>query len=213
MSALAGAPAMLAQAPGERAAEVQRELERAAREAQAAAQEAARESQALADEATREALRELQAAQGAPGAAQGGAAGEGFQVGPGGEILPADAPVAIDIPPPPDGPPVFPDFPDEIMVMVVVFCLMIVLVSIGTPIARAYARRIDRRGATPDAGGQADQLRQIQNAVETMAIEVERISENQRFVTRLLAEGTGGAAPLAAGRGDALPVDAAREPR
>jgi hypothetical protein len=33
-----------------------------------------------------------------------------------------------------------------------------------------------------------DRLERIEHAVEAMAVEVERISEGQRFVTRLLAE-------------------------
>lgn len=134
--------------------------------------------------------------------------------------LPVDAPVTIDVdlardlPAAPMPPELGSGFPEELVIIVVVFCLMIALVSIGTPIARAYARRLDSRGAAPDgdAAAQAEQLRQIRNAVETMAIEVERISENQRYVTRLLSEGTGGAAPLAAGRGEAVPVDAGRAP-
>jgi hypothetical protein len=54
-------------------------------------------------------------------------------------------------------------------------------------------------------------LEQLQQAVDTIAIEVERISEGQRFVTKLLNEkalGSGGAEPVHASRKSALPVDA-----
>ena len=50
-----------------------------------------------------------------------------------------------------------------------------------------------RTGATP-----SDQrLARIEAAIETVAIEVERISEAQRFTTRLLTERTAIAAPAA----------------
>ena len=42
----------------------------------------------------------------------------------------------------------------------------------------------------------ADRLAKLDNAVDSMAVEVERISEGQRFVTKLLAErGTAAALP------------------
>ena len=39
-------------------------------------------------------------------------------------------------------------------------------------------------------GVQATQLSQLQQAVDTVAVEVERISEGQRYVAKLLAEGS-----------------------
>ena len=58
------------------------------------------------------------------------------------------------------------------------------------PLARAWARRIENRGAPP-AEIPADvtaRLERIERAVESVAVEVERISEGQRFVTRVLAD-------------------------
>ena len=75
-----------------------------------------------------------------------------------------------------------------------VFALAIVAVVFGslTPIFRSVARRIEARaqvemrpGAAPDV---ADRLDRIERAVEAVAIEVERISEGQRFTTRLLSD-------------------------
>jgi hypothetical protein len=43
-----------------------------------------------------------------------------------------------------------------------------------------------------------DRLGQLQQAVDTIAIEVERLSEGQRFTTKLLAEGSKGVAPVPA---------------
>jgi len=68
--------------------------------------------------------------------------------------------------------------------------VMIIALSIGTPIAIAYARRISR-GAPPAAGAGADttaRLERMEQAIEAIATEVERISEGQRFTTKLLAE-------------------------
>jgi hypothetical protein len=55
----------------------------------------------------------------------------------------------------------------------------------------AFARRIWRgRGPPrPPLPESAQRLERIEQAIEAVAIEVERISEGQRFVTRLLSEG------------------------
>jgi uncharacterized phage infection (PIP) family protein YhgE len=66
------------------------------------------------------------------------------------------------------------------------FFIMCVVIVIGWPIARALGRRIDRpRTTTPLESGLGEQLQRIEQAVEAMSIEVERISEAQRFMTKL----------------------------
>jgi hypothetical protein len=73
---------------------------------------------------------------------------------------------------------------------------------IGAPIARALGRRIDRKSeVTRVADSMAPQLRQLQESVDAMAIEIERISEGQRFTSKLLAERAG--APIAGRSGPA----------
>ena len=63
------------------------------------------------------------------------------------------------------------------------------VVIVGFPLARAFARRIDRRAEPPSLPGDVgNRLERIEQAVDAMAIEVERISEGQRFVTKMLAE-------------------------
>ncbi len=81
--------------------------------------------------------------------------------------------------------------PKEAMIISIAFFVMIVLVIVGWPIARAIARRMDRASTSPSRAPaeQTEQLHRIEQAVEAMAIEVERVSENQRFVTRMLSEG------------------------
>jgi hypothetical protein len=58
------------------------------------------------------------------------------------------------------------------------------------PVSLAWARRIARGSNRPapltrDA---VDRLERLEQAIDTVAIEVERISEGQRFVTKILAE-------------------------
>jgi hypothetical protein len=67
--------------------------------------------------------------------------------------------------------------------------IMLAAIIIGFPIARALARRIDRTGLKPNVPVEVtSQLAQLNQAVEAIAVEVERISEGQRFTTRLLSE-------------------------
>ena len=63
------------------------------------------------------------------------------------------------------------------------------IIAIGLPIARAYARRMDEspRGAALPTDTTA-RLERMEQAIEAIAVEVERISEGQRFTTRLLSE-------------------------
>jgi hypothetical protein len=54
---------------------------------------------------------------------------------------------------------------------------------------RALGRRIERgvHAPSPIEAGSANRLQRIEQAVDAMAIEIERISEGQRFTTRLLS--------------------------
>jgi hypothetical protein len=94
-------------------------------------------------------------------------------------------------------------------------------VFVLAPIALAYARRIWRRPvAAAPVHGIADtpqRLERMEQAIDAIAVEVERISEGQRFVTRLLGEANGyselGVRTVDMGaRQEALPVARGREP-
>lgn len=83
------------------------------------------------------------------------------------------------------------------------------------PIVVAMAIRMLKRGARqpapPPSPESAQRMERLEQAVDAIAIEVERISEGQRFVTRLLTEGS--APALSIGQGAAEPVHASeREP-
>ena len=77
---------------------------------------------------------------------------------------------------------------EDMYLMTLVFGTSIVIV-LGLPLLRAYIRRQDRVQTLPPGEAERDQrLARIESAIETMAVEIERISEGQRFVTKLLAE-------------------------
>jgi hypothetical protein len=91
----------------------------------------------------------------------------------------AAVPGAVVEPPPPrrDGP------PEEVFMIFTIFVL--------APIAIAYARRIWKRGATviaPVPREVTDRLEAMGQAVESIAVEVERIGEGQRFLTRVMSD-------------------------
>ena len=66
------------------------------------------------------------------------------------------------------------------------FFITCAVIIVGWPIARALGRRFERRGAPLAVeAGMTDQLQRIEQAVEAIAIEVERISESQRFLAKL----------------------------
>ena len=80
--------------------------------------------------------------------------------------------------------------PPQAVDIALAFFFTMAFIIVGLPIARAFARRMDRKG-----GGAAqiptevsNQLAHLNQAVDAIAVEVERISEGQRFTTRLLSE-------------------------
>ena len=66
---------------------------------------------------------------------------------------------------------------------------------VGLPLVRALARRWERQASLRPSAVSDERLERIEQAIEAMAVEVERISEGQRFVTRLLSERTPEALP------------------
>jgi hypothetical protein len=85
--------------------------------------------------------------------------------------------------------------------------------AIVLPLSIAWAIRIIRRGRPRPAGPRADEyggrFDRLEQAVDAIAIEVERISEGQRFVTKIMADrpaqlGAGAAEPVRVGERDAV---------
>jgi hypothetical protein len=76
----------------------------------------------------------------------------------------------------------------EVLVPIAFFAMVVSLV-LGLPIVRARIRERERQALHPAPDPQAaERLARIEAAVESIAIEVERISEAQRFTTKLLSE-------------------------
>ena len=76
--------------------------------------------------------------------------------------------------------------PEEVFVLGGIFMFVAIL-----PISIAYARRIWRRSSAAISAMPHDiveRFTQIDQAVESIAVEVERIGEGQRFITRVLSE-------------------------
>jgi hypothetical protein len=96
--------------------------------------------------------------------------------------------------PPQQGPP-------EEVIALMAFAIFV----IGLPLTIAYARRIWRKGA-PTALPQEiyDRFNRVEQSLDAIAIEVERVGESQRFLTRMQAE----QAERALGAGPAQRVDA-----
>ena len=79
--------------------------------------------------------------------------------------------------------------PPQAVDISIAFFLTIAAIIIGLPLARAFARRMDRRGGSAQIPNEiSSQLAHLNQAVDAIALEVERISEGQRFTTRLLSE-------------------------
>jgi hypothetical protein len=66
----------------------------------------------------------------------------------------------------------------------------IVITVLGLPLVRVIARRIDRRDSSggPSLATIEERLGRLEAGVDAIAVEVERISEGQRFTTKLLVE-------------------------
>ena len=104
------------------------------------------------------------------------------------------------IPEPPPMPE--PGPPEGVVIISTVFTLFVLF-----PLVIAYARRLWRRGAVAVAELPkvlAERLTRLDQAVDAIAIEVERISEGQRFLTKVMADANAG---RALGAGPAQPVE------
>jgi hypothetical protein len=76
-----------------------------------------------------------------------------------------------------------------VLVPITLFVMMGVT-AIGVPLARAFARRMEH-GEPKVSPEVLARLERMEQAIDSIAVEVERISEGQRFTTKLLAERAG----------------------
>ncbi|MDQ4079380.1 MAG: hypothetical protein M3125_01360 [Gemmatimonadota bacterium] len=81
------------------------------------------------------------------------------------------------------------DIPPHVVEVISMFLFAAVIIIVGLPIARAIGRWMDRRGTPAPVNAElAAQITRIEQAVDTMSVEVERISEAQRFQAKLLSD-------------------------
>lgn len=169
----------------------------AARDAAIAARDAAREAAQAAREAAREQVGRIREV----GEVREIRSGDGGRIivipqANGGEtriVVGADGSInetrsGADVPAPALPAPRRKELPGGLVDMMVVIFGFVALTSIGTPIAKAWARRFERKGERDQQVQLAQRLESIEQAIETVAVEVERISEGQRFTSKLLAE-------------------------
>lgn len=76
----------------------------------------------------------------------------------------------------------------EILVPIAFFAMICVIV-VGLPYVRGMVRKWDREGVSPQIPNDVSaRMERMEHAVDAIAVEVERISEGQRFTTKLLSE-------------------------
>jgi hypothetical protein len=66
-----------------------------------------------------------------------------------------------------------------------------VVLVLGIPLVLVQARKLWRRDSESISASSPEtdlRLERIEHAIDAMAVEVERVSEGQRFVTKLLSE-------------------------
>ena len=77
--------------------------------------------------------------------------------------------------------------PGELIPITLFICIAATM--IGLPIARAWARRLESRPHHTDQLPEVNaRLERMEQAIDSIAVEIERISEGQRFTTKLLAD-------------------------
>ncbi|MFN5580948.1 hypothetical protein [Gemmatimonas sp.] len=100
----------------------------------------------------------------------------------------AQGATATLVPPPIPAPVRRKQLPDGLVDMMGIIFGAVTVMSLGTPLVKAWARRFERRYEVQQNAQIEQRLAAIEQAIETVAVEVERISEGQRFTTKLLAD-------------------------
>ena len=77
---------------------------------------------------------------------------------------------------------------ENIVIPVAIVFTLFVLAPIAFSISRMFWRRGSLPKQAPQSAESAQRLERMEQAIDSIAIEIERVSEGQRFVTRLMAE-------------------------
>lgn len=80
---------------------------------------------------------------------------------------------------------------EEELIVAIAGMITSIVIILGIPMVIVHARKIWKRdSAAHTASSEASdhRLERIEQAIDAMAVEVERIAEGQRFVTKLLSD-------------------------
>ncbi len=69
------------------------------------------------------------------------------------------------------------------------FFAMVIAIVVGRPMVQAMAKRVEGESKRPQIPPDVmARLERMEQSIDSIAVEVERISEGQRFTTKLLSE-------------------------
>jgi hypothetical protein len=79
---------------------------------------------------------------------------------------------------------------NEDIAVPIAFFITVIILAIGIPLVRGLVRRWNTQSAPPPLlpADTSARLERIEQAIDAMSLEVERIAEGQRFVTRLMSD-------------------------
>jgi hypothetical protein len=80
---------------------------------------------------------------------------------------------------------------EEELVVAIAGMITSIVIVLGIPLVIVHARKIWKRDSTNSMASSSStdhRLERIEQAIDAMAVEVERIAEGQRFVTKLLSD-------------------------
>jgi hypothetical protein len=81
------------------------------------------------------------------------------------------------------------DIPAGVIEISEAFFATVAIIALGIPIIRALTRRLERGAALPPASPEVlARLERIEQGVDAIAVEVERVAEAQRFSAKLMAD-------------------------
>jgi hypothetical protein len=95
---------------------------------------------------------------------------------------------------PPSFPEREPTIPSEVVDIVQMVLISACFIALGYPLVRMIARRLEGRSAAAPAD-MSQRFDRLEQAVDAVAVEVERVSEGQRYSSRVLSELRGLPAP------------------
>lgn len=102
---------------------------------------------------------------------------------------------------------------DGAIISISIVFTLAVLMPLAITAARIWWRRANGKLPARQQKADTDRMERLEGAVETIAIEMERVSEGQRFMTRILTEGRGEVPVFGANaaRGEAVRIPAGGE--